>query len=55
MVTRPPAGTIPDKPGHHAVDMFRAFQRGELACLWIQTTNPWVSLPNLHRFERKPG
>jgi nitrate reductase NapA len=35
--------------------MFRAFQRGELACLWIQTTNPWVSLPNLHRFERKPG
>jgi nitrate reductase NapA len=52
---RLPAGTIPDKPGHHAVDMFRAFQRGELACLWIQTTNPWVSLPNLHRFERKPG
>ncbi len=50
-----PAGTIPATPGYHAVDMFRAFQRGELACLWIQTTNPWVSLPNLHRFERKPG
>lgn len=50
-----PEGTIPAKPGHHAVDMFRAFQRGEIACLWIQTTNPWVSLPNLHRFARKPG
>ncbi|MBL8800514.1 MAG: molybdopterin-dependent oxidoreductase [Planctomycetes bacterium] len=50
-----PEGTIPSKPGHHAVDMFRAFQRGELACLWIQTTNPWVSLPNLHRYQRKPG
>jgi nitrate reductase NapA len=23
--------------------------------LWIQTTNPWVTLPNLHRFDRKPG
>jgi nitrate reductase (cytochrome) len=21
----------------------------------VQTTNPWVTLPNLHRFERKPG
>ncbi len=50
-----PEGTIPEKPGHHAVDMFRAFQRGDITCLWVQTTNPWVSLPNLHRYERKPG
>jgi nitrate reductase NapA len=48
-------GTINPKPGHHTVDMFRAFQRGELQTLWVQTTNPWVSLPNLHRFERRPG
>lgn len=50
-----PKGTINPKPGHHAVDLFRAFQRGDVQVLWVQTTNPWVSLPNLHRFERKPG
>ncbi|MFO0811364.1 MAG: molybdopterin-dependent oxidoreductase [Gemmataceae bacterium] len=54
-IWRLPAGTIPDKPGRHTVDMFRALIRGELKTLWIQTTNPFVTLPNLHRFERKPG
>ena len=48
-------GTIPAKPGHHAVDMFRAFSRGDIKTMWIQVTNPWVSLPNLNRFERQPG
>ena len=50
-----PEGTIPAKPGYHAVDLFRALERGDLRALWIQTTNPWVSLPNLSRFARKPG
>jgi nitrate reductase NapA len=50
-----PAGTIPAKPGYHTVDLFRAVSRGDVKALWIQTTNPMVSLPNLHRFERKPG
>ena len=50
-----PAGTINPVPGYHTMDMFRAFARGDLKTLWVQTTNPWVSLPNLHRFERKPG
>lgn len=50
-----PAGTISEKPGHHAVDLFRAVVRGDVKALWIQTTNPFVTLPNLHRFERKPG
>ncbi len=50
-----PAGAIPSRPGHHAVDMFRAFARGDIRTLWIQTTNPWVSLPNLARIERRPG
>jgi nitrate reductase NapA len=50
-----PPGTIPEKVGYHAVDMFRALSRGDVKCIWIQTTNPWVSLPNLHRYERKPG
>ncbi|MEZ6060819.1 MAG: molybdopterin-dependent oxidoreductase [Planctomycetaceae bacterium] len=49
------AGTINEKPGLHTVDMFRALQRGDVKVMWIQTTNPWVTLPNLHRFERKPG
>ena len=49
------AGTINEKPGYHAVDMFRALERGDVKAMWIQTTNPWVTLPNLHRFERKPG
>jgi nitrate reductase NapA len=48
-------GTIPAKPGYHAVDMFRALTRGDIKTMWIQVTNPWVSLPNLTRFERKPG
>lgn len=50
-----PAGTIPEKPGLHAVDMFRALARGDVKTIWIQTTNPFVTLPNLHRFERKPN
>jgi len=50
-----PAGTIPSKPGYHAVDMFRAFARGDLKTLWIQVTNPWVSMPNLHRWTKPAG
>lgn len=50
-----PAGTIPAKPGYHTVDLFRALARGDVKAMWIQVTNPWVSLPNLTRFERKPG
>lgn len=48
-------GTIPAKPGYHTVDMFRALERGDVRAMWIQTTNPWVTLPNLHRYEREPG
>jgi len=50
-----PAGAIPEKPGYHTVDMFRALARGELKTIWIQTTNPWVSMPNLARLQRKPN
>ena len=35
--------------------MFRALVRGDVKTMWIQTTNPWVTLPNLERFDRKPG
>lgn len=48
-------GTINPKPGYHTVDMFRALMRGDVKAMWIQVTNPWVTLPNLGRFDRKPG
>jgi nitrate reductase NapA len=50
-----PRGTIPAEPGLHTIDLFRAFTDGALEALWIQATNPFVTLPNLHRFARKPG
>jgi len=50
-----PAGTINPKPGYHAVDMFRALSRGDVKAMWVQVTNPWVTMPNLERFEREPG
>jgi len=50
-----PSGTINPEPGYHAVDMFRALSRGDVKAIWIQVTNPWVTMPNLNRLERKPG
>lgn len=50
-----PEGTINPKPGYHAVDMFRALTRGDIKAMWVQVTNPWVSMPNLTRFERQPN
>jgi len=47
-------GTINPQPGYHAVDMFRALTRGDVKAIWIQVTNPWVTMPNLERFERQP-
>jgi len=47
-----PESAISPRPGHHALGMFRALERGELRFLWIQATNPMVSLPNLNRYRR---
>ncbi len=49
-----PTGTIPERPGYHTMDMFRAFMRGDVKVMWVQTTNPWMSIPNLGRIERSP-
>lgn len=49
-----PPGTIPERPGYHTMDMFRALVRGDVKVMWIQTTNPWVSIPNLNRIAREP-
>jgi len=48
-------GTIPAKPGYHTMDMFRAFMRGDVRVMWVQTTNPWVSVPNVSRIQREPN
>lgn len=43
---------ISPKMGLHTVEMFRAIDRGELKCLWIQCTNPFQSMPNLNRYRK---
>ncbi|MGD8362224.1 MAG: molybdopterin-dependent oxidoreductase, partial [Gemmatimonadota bacterium] len=48
-------GTIPATPGYHTMDLFRAFMRGDVKVMWVQTTNPWVSVPNANRIQREPG
>jgi nitrate reductase NapA len=37
-------------PTHAALSMFQALERGDIRFLWIQGTNPMVSLPNLDRY-----
>jgi nitrate reductase NapA len=41
-----PAGTIPEKPGFHAVLQSRMLKDGQLNCLWTQTTNNVQAGPN---------
>ncbi|HEX6298568.1 MAG TPA: nitrate reductase catalytic subunit NapA [Burkholderiales bacterium] len=41
-----PAGTIPEKPGYHAVLQSRMLKDGRLNCLWTQTTNNVQAGPN---------
>lgn len=45
-----PYERIPAKPTYHTVDMFRALDRGEIRFMWIQVTNPMVTMPNLRRY-----
>jgi anaerobic selenocysteine-containing dehydrogenase len=48
---RPP-GTISNRPGLTAVEMFRALESGRVKAVWIAATNPAVSLPDLHSIRR---
>ncbi|RTR02908.1 nitrate reductase [Halomonas nitroreducens] len=41
--------TLPEGPGHKAVALFEAIERGEIRALWIMATNPVVSLPDADR------
>ena len=53
-----PVAQIDARPAHPALSMFRALDRGSIRFLWIQATNPMVSLPNSERYRqaaRKEG
>ncbi len=45
-----PFERIPAKPTHHTVSMFRALDRGDIRFMWIQVTNPMVTMPKLKRY-----
>ena len=45
-----PVEQIPAKPTYHTVEMFRALDRGEVKFMWIQVTNPMVTMPKLKRY-----
>jgi len=47
-----PVESISSRPTRTALPMFRALDRGDIRFLWIQSTNPMVSLPNLARYRR---
>ena len=47
-----PVEKIDPRPTRTALSMFRALDRGDIRFLWIQATNPMVSLPNLSKYRR---
>jgi nitrate reductase NapA len=47
-----PVEQLNPEPGAPALAMFRRLEKGDLRFLWIQATDPMVSLPNLDRYRR---
>ncbi len=45
-----PVSNIDPKPTYHTVEMFRALDRGDIRFMWVQVTNPMVTMPNLRRY-----
>ena len=45
-----PVENIQPKPSLHTVEMFRALDRGDVRFMWIQVTNPMVTMPKLNRY-----
>jgi nitrate reductase (cytochrome) len=45
-----PVERISPKPGYHTMEMFRALDRGDIKVIWINTTNPFQTLPNAGRY-----
>lgn len=49
-----PDGTIPDKPGYHAVQQNRMLKDGKMNCYWVLCTNNMQAAANLNE-ETYPG
>jgi len=47
-----PVERIDPRPSAPLLSMFRQLERGDIRFLWIQATNPMLSLPNLGRYRR---
>lgn len=45
-----PPGTISPKPGHHAMELFKAMGDGRVGAVLIMGTNPMQTLPNVTAF-----
>ncbi len=45
-----PVENISSKPTYHTIEMFRALDRGDIRFMWIQVTNPMVTIPKLKRY-----
>ena len=47
-----PVSNIDPKPSNHTVSMFRALDRGDIRFMWVQVTNPMVTMPKLNRYRK---
>ena len=45
-----PVENIDPVPTHDTVQMFRALDRGDIRFMWVQVTNPMVTMPHLNRY-----
>ncbi len=45
-----PVENIDSKPTYHTIEMFRALDRGDIRFMWVQVTNPMVTMPKLKRY-----
>jgi nitrate reductase NapA len=45
-----PVEHLDPRPSHSALPLFRALDKGTIRFLWIQATDPMLSLPNLSRY-----
>jgi nitrate reductase NapA len=50
-----PTAKLDARPARPALSMFRGLEKGDIHFLWIQATNPMMSLPNLDRYRSAAG
>jgi nitrate reductase NapA len=47
-----PVEKISPRSGYHTMEMFRALDRGDIKVIWINTTNPFQTLPHAGRYRK---